>query len=103
MTPEQFCYWLNGFGELTTEAPTPEQWKAIKEHLETVFAKVTPSAPGYLGQDPRRLGQAIASDAFAERNLAAMRRKEASIAPLTAAPPTSPPNWHALGLPTLTC
>lgn len=48
MTPEQFCYWLNGFGELTTEAPTAEQWKAIKEHLATVFAKVTPPAPGTL-------------------------------------------------------
>lgn len=46
MTPEQFCYWLNGFGELTTDAPTAEQWKAIKEHLETVFKKVTPAAPG---------------------------------------------------------
>lgn len=61
MTPEQFCYWLNGFGELTTDAPTPEQWKAIKEHLETVFTKETPSAPGYLGQDPAREGQDVAA------------------------------------------
>lgn len=82
MTPEQFCYWLNGFGELTTDAPTPEQWKAIKEHLETVFTKVTPSAPGYLGQDPRRLGQAF---------------------PLTAAPPASPSDWPQSGLATFTC
>jgi hypothetical protein len=59
MTPEQFCYWLNGFGELTTDAPNPEQWKAIKEHLETVFTKVTPSAPGYLWRDPSRGGQAL--------------------------------------------
>lgn len=59
MTPEQFCYWLNGFGELTTEAPNPEQWKAIKEHLETVFIRVTPSAPGYLGNDPNRGGQGL--------------------------------------------
>lgn len=42
MTPEQFCYWLQGFGELTNDAPSPEQWKAIKEHLQTVFHKVTP-------------------------------------------------------------
>jgi hypothetical protein len=46
VTPEQFCYWLNGFCELSTEPPTAEQWKAIKEHLQTVFHKVTPPAPG---------------------------------------------------------
>jgi len=46
MTPEQFCYWLNGYCELTTEKPTEDQWKAIKEHLEQVFTKVTPLAPG---------------------------------------------------------
>lgn len=42
MTPEQFCYWLQGFGELSSEPPTPEQWKSINEHLQTVFKKVTP-------------------------------------------------------------
>jgi hypothetical protein len=49
MTPEQFCYWLQGFGELSTEPPTPEQWRSIKEHLATVYRKVTPPAPGQLG------------------------------------------------------
>lgn len=43
MTPEQFCYWLQGFAELTQDAPTPEQWRAIREHVATVFKKVTPS------------------------------------------------------------
>jgi hypothetical protein len=42
MTPEQFCYWLQGFAELSPESPTPEQWKAIREHIATVFTKVTP-------------------------------------------------------------
>ncbi len=42
MTPEQFCYWLQGYAELNESGPTPEQWKAIKEHLQTVFKKVTP-------------------------------------------------------------
>lgn len=46
MNSEQFCYWLQGFCELSTDAPTPEQWKAIKEHLATVYWKVTPLAPG---------------------------------------------------------
>ena len=44
MTPEQFCYWLQGFAELRvgTAGPTDAQWKAIAEHLQTVFHKVTP-------------------------------------------------------------
>lgn len=46
MTPEQFCYWLQGFGELTPEPPTPEQWQAIKAHLDAVFRKVTPLVQG---------------------------------------------------------
>lgn len=44
MTPENFCYWLQGFVELQKEQPTPEQWDAIKDHLSTVFNKVTPPA-----------------------------------------------------------
>ncbi|MDN7490578.1 hypothetical protein QZM35_22975 [Burkholderia sp. AU45274] len=43
MTPENFAYWLNGFIELTQgQTPNPAQWKAIKEHLDLVFKKVTP-------------------------------------------------------------
>ncbi len=42
MTPEQFTYWLQGFAEINVATPTDEQWKAIKEHLKTVFVKVTP-------------------------------------------------------------
>ncbi|MOA50053.1 hypothetical protein D3C78_1730250 [compost metagenome] len=43
MTPEQFAYWLQGFVELGGGAqPTPEQWRSISEHLQTVFTKVTP-------------------------------------------------------------
>lgn len=44
MTPEQFAYWLQGFTELSPdmEPPTAAQWTAIKEHLQTVFVKVTP-------------------------------------------------------------
>jgi hypothetical protein len=43
MTAEQFVYWLQGFAELNGERPTPEQWKAINEHLQTVFVKTTPA------------------------------------------------------------
>lgn len=42
MTPEQFCYWFQGFAELNPEPPTKEQWQAMREHVETVFKKVTP-------------------------------------------------------------
>ncbi len=50
MTPEQFCYWLQGFTELGSTPPSPEQWKSINAHLKTVFVKVTPEfkQPGYL-------------------------------------------------------
>lgn len=48
MTPEQFCYWMQGFVELSGGfPPTAEQWHSISEHLQTVFNKKTPpvSAP----------------------------------------------------------
>lgn len=43
MTPEQFCYWLQG--KLEGRDPIPlslSEVKAIQDHLETVFHKVTP-------------------------------------------------------------
>lgn len=46
MTPENFCYWLQGFNELNGQTPTEDQWKSITEHLELVFKKVTPVGPG---------------------------------------------------------
>ena len=43
MTPDQFVYWLQGFAELKDGGPpSPEQWKSIVEHLNTVFEKITP-------------------------------------------------------------
>lgn len=42
MTSEQFAYWLQGFVELSGQIPTEAQWGSIKEHLKTVFEKVTP-------------------------------------------------------------
>lgn len=46
MTPEQFCYWLQGRAELVAQAPTEAEWAAIVAHLSLVFNKVTPSGPG---------------------------------------------------------
>lgn len=43
MTDQQFCYWLQGFAELSGDCPpTPEQWKSIREHLALCFKKMTP-------------------------------------------------------------
>lgn len=42
MTSEQFTYWLQGFAELHPEAPSAEQWQAIRDHLALVFEKQTP-------------------------------------------------------------
>ena len=45
MSPESFCYWLQGLLEVGVadgQALQPNQVKAIKEHLATVFVKVTP-------------------------------------------------------------
>lgn len=49
MTPEQFCYWLQGFAEITGanvgfgSNPQPHEWEVIKDHLALVFKKETPS------------------------------------------------------------
>lgn len=50
MTPEQFAYWLQGFAENRAEPPQAEQWENIKNHLATVFTKVTPplATPGHI-------------------------------------------------------
>ena len=47
MNSEQFCYWMSGFIELNeahlqSVLPTESQWDMIKEHLSTVFNKITP-------------------------------------------------------------
>lgn len=43
MDAQQFAYWLQGYAELSgDEPPTVRQWKAIRDHLNLVFLKVTP-------------------------------------------------------------
>lgn len=44
MTNEQFCYWLQGFIEISNpETLTKEQVQIIKDHLQLLFKKETPS------------------------------------------------------------
>ncbi|GBG14803.1 SAM-dependent methyltransferase [Novimethylophilus kurashikiensis] len=59
MTPEQFCYWLQGRAELVAAAPTAEEWASIKEHLNLVFNKVTAPGPGDLLFPPSTLQKII--------------------------------------------
>lgn len=59
MTAEQFAYWMQGFAELSGDAPpSAEQWKSIREHLATVLVKVTPP----VGLSKLRLGDPPNSD-----------------------------------------
>jgi hypothetical protein len=42
MTPENFCYWLQGYIEISeTKTLTSEQLQVVWEHLNLVFNKVT--------------------------------------------------------------
>ena len=43
MSPDSFCYWLNGFFEISGQKKlTQQQVQIIKDHLDLVFKKVTP-------------------------------------------------------------
>lgn len=43
MSPEQFCYWLQGFVEMNPNAMlTGTQWQIVKDHLKLVMDKQTP-------------------------------------------------------------
>lgn len=44
MTPENFCYWLQGYMELTPNGElSPSQTQIIRDHLALTFNKVTPN------------------------------------------------------------
>jgi hypothetical protein len=48
MSSTNFCYWLQGFFEMTqAEELTPMQVEQIKDHLKLVFKKETPEYIGY--------------------------------------------------------
>jgi hypothetical protein len=47
MTAEQFTYWLQGFIEINDPKTIGEkETQIIKDHLATVFKKVTPNGTG---------------------------------------------------------
>lgn len=68
MSPEQFCYWLQGVLEIrslvdiTTPGMNEKEVSVIKEHLSTVFIKVTPDH-----SEPKDLGESL-SESFKNFN-----------------------------------
>jgi len=69
MTPENFCYWLQGYLEIATAGDveddlTPEQVQCIKDHLALVFQKVTPSRDGKKKKKAKKISdlQVLAED-----------------------------------------
>jgi len=96
MSPEQFLYWLQGFAELSGDAPpTPEQWKSIREHLATCFIKVTPPVGAKV--DVKDM----------QRVMDGLRKGGGTTRPADAWPPVDrtavPPHWLDAGKVTLTC
>lgn len=56
MTPEQFTYWLQGFMEVSNPSELDaRQVQIIKDHLATVFTKVTPDRSKVTRQRDRSL------------------------------------------------
>ena len=49
MNEQTFCYWLQGFVELSdTDTISEKQWLVIKDHLKLVFDKKTPDRNDYV-------------------------------------------------------
>lgn len=61
MTPEQFAYWLQGYAEISGKQPTESEWQVIKDHLQTVFNKVTPDRLGGPARTPIGLSDYLKS------------------------------------------
>lgn len=117
MTPQEFCYWLQGYAEMGGAAPTEEQWKMIKEHLKLVFNKVTPdlgeSEPKNTGWSDKKIDIVdILKDVGKSPAPAPTPYKPEPFTPLTPGPVVYPPYphqpyWYDTGTPrrdvTITC
>lgn len=54
MAPNEFVFWLNGFMELAKpESINERQTQEIKNHLNLVLNKVTPTYVGVCSETPR--------------------------------------------------
>jgi hypothetical protein len=63
MTTEQFTYWLQGFAEIQSQAPTEEQWTIIKDHLALVFDKKTPDR-NFINNPPKGKGETLDDNSY---------------------------------------
>lgn len=56
MTPEQFCYWIQGLLECKTgdEPLSLKETQAVRDHLAIVFTKVTPDRSGELTTEQQK-------------------------------------------------
>lgn len=49
MTPENFCYWLQGYFEIShTKTLNAMQIQVVQDHLNLIFDKVTPDRGTFL-------------------------------------------------------
>lgn len=73
-TPTEFVLWLNGAAGVMGEAPTPEQWEAIKEKMNESL--------GFLAA--KKLLERAEDQIVRDRELEAKRKEEAQMAKLQA-------------------
>lgn len=77
MTPDQFCYWLQGWFELNKtidhrEGATPETLQVIEQHLQLVMDKRTGDALGKALKaldEGRQAGELGPLEEFAQQRL----------------------------------
>ena len=74
-TPTEFVLWLNGAASVMGEAPTPEQWEAIKEKMNESL--------GFLAA--KKLLERAEDQIVRDREIEANRKEEAQMAKLQAA------------------
>ena len=73
-TPTEFVLWLNGAAGVMGEAPTPEQWEAIKEKMDESL--------GFLAA--KKLLERAEDQIVRDREIEAKRKEEAQMAKLQA-------------------
>jgi len=69
-TPTEFVLWLNGAAGVMGEAPTPEQWEAIKEKMNESL--------GFLAA--KKLLERAEDQIVRDREIEAKRKEEAQMA-----------------------
>ena len=72
-TPTEFVLWLNGAAGVVGEAPTPEQWEAIKEKMNESL--------GFLAA--KKLLERAEDQIVRDREIEAKRKKEVQMAKST--------------------